>query len=84
MQPNSVRNQRWLMKPRSNSYLGKLKQGMCTVAVSLLVAVVFVSLLTGCASHPVQQVTVYRPPAELMTPAPTQYLLPENLQRNAR
>lgn len=48
-----------------------------------LVAVLFLVILPGCAIQPVVKAGVYRPPADLMTAAPTNYLLPESQQRRA-
>ena len=58
----------------------RLLNGALLLAVALLLVI-----LPGCANQPpVVQEQAYRPPAELMVPAKTQFLLPENLQRNAR
>ena len=59
--------------------LERLMKGiLLTLAVLLLVSVV-----QGCSTSPplVSQPVVFRPPMELMEPAPTQYLLPENQRR---
>ena len=48
----------------------------------LLAVVLLLAILPGCANQPVVQGQAYRPPIQLMVPAPTQYLLPEAQQRS--
>ena len=60
------------------------ENSMLTNVAWLLVAAVLLSL-TACASKPpcpVVQVEPYSPPSQLMRPAPTQFLLPPELQRS--
>lgn len=63
---------------RQASNLKTLSQG-----VTLFLAALLLASVGGCQSNPcvpIVQQQVFRPPAELMTPAPTQYLLPPQLQ----
>ena len=80
-QTNSVNSPIWLTRLRKNSSQIILKPALYIGVAYLLSGVVL--LLSGCASSPpIPQVSVYRPPASLMTPAKTNYLLPETMQRS--
>ena len=63
---------------RQASNLKTLSQG-----VTLFLAALLLASVAGCQSNPcapVVQQRPFKPPQELMAPAPTQYLLPPALQ----
>lgn len=67
--------------PRNST--SSAKTTMRTSAAWLLASAVLA--LSGCETFCPRPVNLeYAPPAELMQPAPTQYLLPEPLQRKTK
>ena len=62
-----------------------LRRSRCLAQTSKLALLIAAALLlanvAACQSNPPVPTSAYRPPAELMQPAPTQYLLPETLRR---
>ena len=76
--PTASANKRKEIMQRQASNLKTLSQG-----VTLFLAALLLASVAGCQGNPcvaVVQHRAYKPPAELMTPAPTQYLLPPVLQ----
>ena len=63
--------------------LANLKLTMIRIVAALLLASVVLAL-SGCQICPTVPASEYRPPVDLMQPAPTQYLLPEKLQKGQR
>lgn len=61
------------------TWKNRLRPAMRIAVVSLLASVVLGC--STCKPEAFVRPSVYRPPAELMLPAPAQYLLPETQQR---